>query len=295
MLDGPLPQALLSAHHQDRAPSQNMRVDMGLGTTYERFALNRAILQICEAREIRTVMEGPGDGMTGIAGINSLILGQNGVDVTLVLHDHSSALLAQSIWTYYQLQDRVHIILQTNNSALPFDNEQFDLVWNFNVLTGRSKPFSLLAEMSRISREYVFVCLPNRRNYGFGLHQLEHRISRQQWDHGDANLMRPEPWHRHFTKLGLKVLETIWLDCPWWPDIVDVRKMITHFFPFLSKKISSPANCYLWRPFDLPYFSEEQFPEVHNLMKRLFFIEDSPFLWVKRRFAHHVGVLAGKS
>ena len=72
--------------------------DTGLGTTYERWALNRVLQHIQQVCQSQSVLEGPGDGMTGIAGINSMVLGRQGIPVTLHLMDSAQAAYAESVW-----------------------------------------------------------------------------------------------------------------------------------------------------------------------------------------------------
>ncbi|MFN2286332.1 MAG: hypothetical protein ACK2UQ_18085, partial [Anaerolineae bacterium] len=88
--------------------------DTGLGTTYERWALNRALQHIQQVCQTQSVLEGPGDGMTGIAGINSIVLGRQGIPVTLHLMDASRALYAESVWNIHAPQASLEIIVDPN-------------------------------------------------------------------------------------------------------------------------------------------------------------------------------------
>jgi hypothetical protein len=154
-----------------------------------------------------------------------------------------------------------------------------------------------LAEMKRVSSRYVMVCIPNRSNYAFWLHRLHHRIAREPWDHGKIEWMSPEPWRKMFAGLDMKVLETCWLDCPWWPDIVNPAKMIVDFFPFMRKfvKRAHPENRSFWNLDELPYYRPLEYAEVHQRMASLAFFENSPYGWLQRRFAHHFCILAAKN
>ena len=245
---------------------------------------------------IRTLVEGPGDGMTGIAGINSLILGLQGVRVSLVLPDSASAAFTQTVWAHHAPNACLEIVERWEGSRLPFGNGEFDLAWNFNVMTRQADPRSVLAELCRVSRTVVLICVPNRSHYAFGLHRLQHRVAKQPWDHGNVDLMQPEPWQRMFVELGLRVRKTIWLDCPWWPDIVDAEQLIVDFFPSLKRlaRRARPENRYRWRAGELPYYRPDRYPEVFRRMARLAYFENSRPDWLKRHFAHHIGVLAEK-
>jgi hypothetical protein len=62
-----------------------VRADTGLGTAYERWALNRLLGRFHSRYQFHNLLEAPGDGMTGISGLNSLVLGLKGVEVSLLL------------------------------------------------------------------------------------------------------------------------------------------------------------------------------------------------------------------
>lgn len=276
------------------------QADTGLGTTFERWALNRCLVRLIQERGIETVLEGPGDGMTGIPGINSMVLGRMGARVSLLLPDEApKAQYARTVWSHYVPAESAPSIDTRSlkpGQPLPYADGEFDLAWNFNVLTRQPDPAALLAEMARVSRRYVLVFVPNARNYSFGLHRLHHRVAGQPWDHGTIGLMGPGPLRRLLEPLGLRPLETIYVDCPWWPDIVDFGQLIADFFPFL-KGIAGrarPENRLYWPAEALPYFEPERYPDIHRQLHRLAIFENSRFNAVKQIFAHHVGILAEK-
>lgn len=287
----------------DRQAQPITRADTGLGTTYERWALNRYLVRLHLQLGLRTVLEGPGDGMTGINGLNSLVLGLLGTRVSLVLPgsmvlpaERERASLARETWAHHASESVLEISDVDELDKLPFESDSFDLAWNFNVMTRQADPEAALAEMVRVSKRYALIFVPNRLNYGFGLHRLHHRVAAQPWDHGRVDLMSPRPWIDMFHRQGLKLLETVWLDCPWWPDIVDPGQLIADFFPPLRRlaRRARPENRLTWQPAALPYYRPDSFPEVHQRMSSLAFFEDSRQVWLKQRFAHHVGILAEK-
>jgi SAM-dependent methyltransferase len=267
--------------------------DTGLGTTYERWALNRVLLRLFGQGIIESALEGPGDGMTGIAGINSIVLGRQGVHVTLCIGDRSQAAYAERVWRFH-VPDLPAVIV--TDPGFDFPDEAYDLVWNFNVLAGVPDPGALLSEMARVSRHYVFFCVPNANNYAFWLHRLHHRVAGQPWDHGDVCWMRMAPWLDLLPEKGLRLREAFYLDCPWWPDIVDLGQLIADFLPFLKglARKAAPENRLKWEPEALPYYELVRHPDLDRRMARLGFIEDSGVLRLKRLFGHHLGILAEK-
>lgn len=269
--------------------------DTGLGTTYERHALNKLLARLVRELDIRTVLEGPFDGMTGIAGLNSLVLARHGAQVYVVLPDQEMTNLAERAWGATGCRSRGTFAVSPE-PALDFPDNSFDLVWSFNVLPRLDNFAEILKEMLRVSRHYVLIFVPNRRNYGFWLHRLHHRVTGEPWDHGPVELLAPKPWQRLLEEHGLKVHKPMWVDIPWWPDIVDINQMMADFFPFLKPLTNKdkPENRYCWDAEDLPYFDPWRYPEVHARMERLSFIENSRLPIVKQLFAHHVGILGEK-
>jgi len=271
------------------------RYDTGLGTTYERYALNRLLIRLAQELDIRTALEGPFDGMTGIAGLNSLVLAQHGVRVCVVLPDQEMANLAERAWDEAGCRSRGNFVVSPE-PTLQFPDNSFDLVWSFNVISRLDNFTEILDEMLRVSRRYVLLFVLNRRNYGFWLHRLHHWVSGEPWDHGPVELLSPGPWQRLLREYGLKVHKPIWVDIPWWPDIADIGQMMVDFFPFLKPLTDKvrPENRYNWDARNLPYFDPSRYPEVHARMERLSLIENCRLPIVKKLFAHHVGILGEK-
>jgi len=231
--------------------------------------------------------------MTGIAGINSIVLGRQGIPITLHLPELAQAVYAQRVWQIYAPQASLEII---TDPTVRFPDRSYDLVWNFNVLLRAADPDTLLADMARVSRRYVFFCVLNAGNYSFWLHRLHHRVARQLWDHGEVAWMRPAPWYKALADKGLRLREAFYLDCPWWPDIVDPAQLLVDFLPFLkhAPQKAKPENRVKWEPDTLPYYDSERYPEVHQQMERLAFFEKSPLPLFRRLFGHHLGILAEK-
>jgi hypothetical protein len=268
--------------------------DTGLGTTYARWALNRVLSDLQSRYEIKSVLEGPSDGMPGIAGINSLVLAQGGAQVTVVLPDQPRVELAQRIYATHGCQDHVtfHIspILKLFTPHPPFD-----LVWNFNVMPRLLTPGVILKEMVQASGRLVLIFVPNRANYASWLHMLRHRVAREEWADGQPALLAAKPWKRMLQDQNLSVHEIIPVGAPWRLGSVGLGQRLRDMLPFLSRRARTEAERhYQWEADNLPYFDPERYPEVHRRLERMALIERSHSRWLKTRFAHHVGILAEK-
>jgi SAM-dependent methyltransferase len=289
-----------SGELQDSAPGCTA-VDTGLGTTFERWALYRALESLRQEYGFKRVLEAPADGMTGIAGLNSMALALQGCQVTLLLNGEAQAAFAQHVWDLHAPLAQPNILASGEQNDLPFAAGEFDLVWNFNVVNRWPEPEELLAEMARASQRYILFFVPNRFNYGFWLHRLHHQVARQPWDHGPPELLRPDAWQGRLQRLGLRPVRTMWVDCPWWPDIIDLGQMAADFFPFLKRppmnrvlQRARPESRMRWEAEALPYYRPELYPELHTQMESLAVFENTHRQWLKVRFAHHLGILAVK-
>jgi hypothetical protein len=268
-------------------------IDLGLGTTYERFAIYRWLERLIDRHPIRDVLEGPGDGVAGISGINSVPLARRGAKVTVALRDRREIALARRVWEAQDCLAQGSFVC-ANGLPLPFTSRRFDLVWNFNRLPFFN-PQAMIAEMARISRRYVLLMAPSRHNYGFLARRVHHRLTGRPWHYGDIDVMEPGKVIDLLAQFELQALEAVLLDAPWWPDIIDLSEFVTDLLPFLSGRLKGKRpSSYRWEPDNLPYFDARVYPEVHRRIDRLSFIEGSRAHWIKRFFAHHFGVLAVK-
>ena len=273
-------------------PQQTL--DTGLGTTYERFALYAWLDQVIGKYPVTSVLEGPGDGMTGIPGLNSLPFARHDVDVTVVLDSEWAIDLARRAWDSQDQLDQVEFHCSSDHQ-LPIREQTFDLVWNFNRL-----PFldaaQLLPEMVRLSNRYILLFVPNQYNYAFPIRQIHHKLTGKPWVYGDTNVMKYQPVIDLLQAHNLRVLETVMVDVPWWPDIIDVTELVGDLVPFMARFMPDRkgSTAYRWEPEALPYFDRQNFADLHQQMDKLFFIERLRQDWIRRPFAHHLGILAEK-
>ena len=275
---------------------QIVDADKGLGTTYERWALNQMLVRLLKTYKIQSAFEGPGDGVAGISGINSLILGKNDIPVTIMLENKQKENLAKKVWEIYAPNSGFTFITGQGNPVFPFSESSFDLVWNFNVLNRLPKAENWVNEMCRVSRQFILICVPNRFNYSFGIQRLQYRAGKREWDRGEKHLLEPSPWIKLLQKNNLQVREIFYVHCPWWPDIVNPDQFVLDFFPFLKSlaKKAKPENRRYWHYTRLPYYDSIEYKDLFKEMENLAWFENTRISWLQRLFAHHVCILAEK-
>ncbi|MDI6781527.1 MAG: hypothetical protein QME49_05440 [bacterium] len=272
------------------------KYDLGLGTTYERLSLNDYLVRLFKTLGIDSVLEGPFDGMKGIAGINSLILGKHGVKTTTMLPDQQAIELAKLVWKKEGCLKQADFICNPENHLKESVQESgFDLVWNFACLPHMMDYKATLDEMIRASKKYVLVFVSNRINYGFWIHYLLHKITGEAWNHGNIRLMDVGLIERHLKFQGLHIIEKPFVDVPWWPDLdLPIGDILGSFMPFLKKQLqqTTHAQHYKWGIENLPYFAPNK--EMDGIMKRHGMVEQGNIPLIKYIFAHHQGILAEK-
>jgi SAM-dependent methyltransferase len=105
---------------------------------------------------------------------------------------------------------------------LPFEDNTFDLAWNFCMFERFNPPDIVLGEMARVSRGYVMIMNQNYRNWGTPVHKLYHNLANLEWDHGYVPLMSLEAIEASMRRCGLEVVERGTIDSPPWMDTWDM-------------------------------------------------------------------------
>ncbi len=191
-----------------------LNYDEGLGTTYERFILHRYFFSVWKRFNIRSVLEVPSFGMTGISGINSLWWAKNAVPVTIVDNNRQRLQCISEVWKQMGLE--LSQIYSEDYSVMPFESKSFDLVWNFASLWFVRDFPTFLKEITRIARKAVFICVPNRSGLGY----LARRIFGRESSSAifEENIIPSKIIHT-MDRLHWKIEEQGFFDIPPWPDI----------------------------------------------------------------------------
>lgn len=260
----------------------------GLGLVYERLMLNDFVEALRIKHRIDSVLEAPIYGMAGVSGINSVLLARNGARVTLVDDNRERLAGIQRIWgelgldaTFTQLEP----ILD-----LPFESRRFDLAWNWAALWYLPDPEKLIGELVRVSRNLVFLAMPNRAQVGYMLRKfvLEKEFVRyvdETWaDIGRVkNILRD--WDCSIIDEGV-------LDVPPWPDTVMPAAEVLKRLGLQSQEMSGRFEGDSWQWSSMDYYLGKK-PELRAQMERYAFLERAPVPWqIKSIWAHHRYVVA---
>lgn len=268
--------------------------DTGLGTSYERLALYGQLDRLVEELEIRTSLEGPIDGMTGVNGINSIALARQGIQATVVLPQVDLIHYARRFYESESCLQNVHFICSRH---LPL-RAHYDLVWNFNGLPQAPDYRAVLDEMAERSRRYLLVFVSNTFNYGFCVHRLHHKVEREPWSHGNIEIMNTGIIGNLLKERGFHPIRKLFVDVPWWPDIDSpIEEVASTFFPFLKRflKKSRRLEIYKYNHSNLPYFHSTRREALLKILKRHPNFESSRVPFAQSIFAHHRGILAERA
>jgi len=249
----------------------------GLGTTYERFILHEYFTNIHQKYHITSVLESPSFGMTGVSGINSLWWTFNDCNVTICDSHAEREKSIREVWR--EIKTDANIVHVNNYGRLPFDDNSYDLGWNFASLLFVPSLEECLREMARVSRKAMFICVPNTLNVFHQLRSLSGESTGQNVDNikhkNICSAIRNIEW---------KIVENGYLDVPPWPDIAMKKEDLLRKFGLKKKEADikdKEGECLCI----LDYFSGKN-PLMENEILKFSFLEHSPRI-VKALWGHH--------
>lgn len=253
----------------------------GLGTLYERVILHRYFRYLIENYRLKKVLECPSFGMTGFSGINSWFFSKAGLEVYVADNDVQRIRLSQKVWRKARLESKFLKI--EDYEDLPFEDEEFDLVWNFAALwyLKHERIENVLNELARVSREVIFISIPNKNIFYF----LRKKFDKEAFNYvnevlinrkSTENIMRKE-----FSKYGFNLVEKGYFDTPPWPDFA-VR--INELIPYRNAEKNAEES----KDVKLPeYYEYLNNPVIEKNVLKYSFLENSPRFF-KSLWSHHV-------
>ncbi len=252
--------------------------DEGLGSSYERIILNDFMLKVVKNYNVKTVLESPSFGFTGISGINSMELAANGCDVTIQDHHSKRLEKIRDFWDNVGLKLRADI--NDKYTELQYDDNAFDMSWNFSALWFVQDLETYLNELCRVTGKVIVLCVPNRSGIGY----LSQKYSGK--DDLKKYLKEKHIVPANFTKLmrqnGWELTMKNFIDCPPWPDIgMPKAKFLKKFGLGSLVKDEEPVPVSIA---DYYFGKDPNFPEK---MRKYSFVEKYAPNAFKFFWAHH--------
>ena len=265
----------------------------GLGLVYERFVLNDFLQALRQESNIQTVLEAPLFGMAGVSGINSVALAQAGCEVTLVDDNPERAAGVRRIWDELALDVTVLEVEPSEWGNLPFDADSFDLAWDWAALWYLPDAEPLLRELVRVSRDLVFVAMPNRWQVGYFLRK--YLLDSEFFQTVDERWVDIGRIRRTLEDAGLRIVEQGVLDVPPWPDTVMPAGEVLKRLGLRSKKLEQRFTGDSWQWSTMAYYLGQQ-PELHEQVMKYAWLDRARLPWqLKAVWAHHRYLLARKA
>jgi len=189
----------------------------GLGTAYEYFVKKHYLENLVYRLHLRDILEvhysnSHADGMV-LAPTKCMVVvvvdcKQSLKDAKLVVGETPSIKHVQ--------------FLRAHRRSLPFNSNAFDLVLNLGDVVPELL-FEQVLEMTRVSKRFVLVFVPNRIHIGDIFFRLYLRVAKPQSGRRHQYSMTNEALSRFLTKGGLTILEKGGIDMPLWPSHLSFR------------------------------------------------------------------------
>lgn len=259
----------------------------GLGVVYERFVLNDYLGKMIDRHGVHSVLEAPLYGMAGVSGINSVCFAQRGCVVTLV-DSHAERLEGiNKIWARLKLP--ATFVHHEDFGRLPFEDNSFDLAWEWAGLWYLPNAEALLKELVRVSRKLVFVAMPNNLQVGYLLRKYV--IDRDFFPTVDEKWVQMNRIKRTLRAAGVSFIDEGVLDVPPWPDTVMPAAEVLKRLGIKSKKLEGQFTGAGWTWSTMAYYLGEQ-PDLRDRVMKYAWLDQAPLPWqVKTIWAHHRYVL----
>ena len=195
----------------------------GLGTTYERFILHRHFGRIKNRYEVQSLLEAPSFGMTGLSGINSVWWALEGTRITLVDNRKERVEFIRNTWKELSLE-AAFLCEHNDYTALSFQDNSFDMSWNFAALWAAPRLGEFLKELVRVTKNVILICVPNRLN----IFNMLQSISKKDDPVFHERNMNPAVIKGIMLRLKWSVREQGFFDIPPWPDIAMNKEDLLH-------------------------------------------------------------------
>ena len=233
------------------------------GVTYDRYVLLQLHRILTESLGLRSVVEMPSHGAKAAGSLYSIGFGLNGCDVTIV----NPEIEMLGGWNQIGIRDQLQTTSLEDIYATTFEDNTFDLAWNFVTWTELDKPRHYLQELKRISRRYIFLVTCNNFQPGYPWHRLLHWWFGFPWNHGQVKYNNILRVMRMMRQTGLEVVDYGAIDTPGWPDPSGPRDVRLHrrFGMTGSKPPSLQPD---WKVPILDYIQNNSFPGWMKLLGR---------------------------
>lgn len=251
--------------------------DEGLGSSYERVVINIFLQKLVKHFNIKSALEVPSFGFTGISGINSMDLAKNGVSVTLLDNNAKRVELIKDVWQ--KCGYKADILFTDSFETIDFKENSFDLSWNFSAMWFVRDLELFLKELTRVTRKVIAIFVPNI--YGLGYRFQKSKGSQELNSVIKEENIFSDNIKTIIGKFGWKFWREDFIDCPPWPDIGMPKEK---FLNMLGIKIKPAENK---QPLTiLDYYCGDR-DDFYKEMLKYSFVENNFPDFFKKIWSHH--------
>lgn len=233
------------------------------GVTYDRYVLFQLHRILTRQLNLKGIVEMPSHGAKAAGSLYSIGFAAAGCHVTLI----NPEMEMMYGWEEIGLQDSVSTYQDINVHKTGFEDDVFDLAFNFVTWTELADPIAYLWEMKRISKKYVLLITCNNFQPGYPWHRLIHLIFGFPWTHGQVKYNHITKVKELFRQTGLYIVEYGAIDSPGWPDPSGPRDIRLHR-RFGDKKQNPLCDMPEWKVPFLKYFRTEKYPDWMKMLGR---------------------------
>lgn len=258
----------------------------GLGLVYERFVLNDFLRHLARRHALQSVLEAPLYGMAGVSGINNVVFAHEGIPVTAVDDTPERLEGIRRIW-----QDDLKLPIDLVDIApaswgnLPFPDGAFDLAWQWAGLWHLDDPAGLLRELARVSRNLVFVAMPNNLQVGYWMRKYV--LDRPFFAAHDEGWTSMRRIRSILEEGGVEIIDQGVLDVPPWPDTVMPANEVLKRLGIRSSRLEAKFTGDSWQWSTMAYYMGGE-PDLYQRVMRYAWLDRARLPWqVKAIWAHH--------
>ncbi len=252
--------------------------DEGMGSSYERIILNKKIERIIKSFRIKSILEAPAFGFTGVTGINSMQFAKNGIETTILDNESFRTEKIKQVWEKVGISANIQTV--KNFEKLSFEDNHFDFSWNFSALWFVQDLHKFLSELSRVTKKVIFLAVPNRLGIGYITQKYLGKDDMKK--HLIEENIIPNNFIKLMKELNWSLLDSDFIDCPPWPDIGMPKEKFLKIFKMdwlIKEEEPQPISILDWYQ-DLDLDFEEK------MLKLDFLEKNAPWIF-KRFWAHH--------
>ena len=233
---------------------------------------------------IKSVLEVPSFGFTGVSGINSMDFAKNNCRVTVLDNHKERTDLIKKVWKETGLTANIEFVKDFNK--LDFSDNAFDFSWNFSAIWFVEDLAKFLSELGRVTKKLIAIFVPNTNGLGY-------RFQKYSSDDEFNTIIFEENLDADriegiMNLNGWKLFSWDYIDCPPWPDIGMPKEKLFAKFGINFKRDKTIKEK---KPLTILDYFKGIDKDFYNKMLKYSFVEQYAPNLFKSIWSHHKWML----